>query len=151
MGLSGDWVSVNSGDHCRRDHQAPCDLDGGCGFTKCRAGGHDVIDQHDTLSLKGAAGKEAGLKVMGPSFATKFGLPFGSPGFGQPLPGDFQVPGPGQRLSDHDRLIKAPMSKPRRRKRNGHKDRVLTHPWFWEISKQVAQNAGSRPLTTEFR
>jgi hypothetical protein len=51
MRLGGYWVSVNSGDHCGSDHQAPCGLDGGCGFTECRAGGHDVIDQQHALSL----------------------------------------------------------------------------------------------------
>jgi hypothetical protein len=72
---------------------------------------------------------------MGPPCATKFGLPFGPFGFGQPLAGDPQAPCLGERLSDHDRLIKAPMGKPLWRKRDGHKDGVFTHPWFWKISK----------------
>ena len=91
------------------------------------------------------------MKVMGPPFSAKFGLPLGPFGFAQPLASDFQVPGLGQRLSNHDRLIKAPMSKPRWRKRNRHKDRVLTHPWFWKLSKQVAKGAGTRPLAAKFR
>jgi hypothetical protein len=51
MGRGACWISFNSGDHCGSDHQTPCGLDGGCGFTECRTGGHDVIDQHDALSL----------------------------------------------------------------------------------------------------